>query len=182
VAVPADARLRPTDDVDSNQEVATTVRSLVMASTPGGAAGVGQGGAGGGGEAGSGGSDGAGSHAKPLGIGEGDVFDYWTRDPRLLPYFRQIHAKIDPLWADAFPKSALLDLKQGMVILEFTVQADGHATVAWPPLRASGVDEFDRNVADAIRRASPLPPIPASLGVHILRIRAPFVVNNPVVK
>ena len=182
VSVPANEHTRPTDDVDSNQEVATTVRSLVMASTPGGPSGEGTGGAGGGGEAGSGGNGGAGSHARPLGIGDGDVFDYWTSDPRLLPYFRQIHAKIDPLWADAFPKSALLDLKQGMVILEFTVFADGHAVVAWPPLRPSGIDEFDRNVADAVRRASPLPPIPASLGVRSLRIRAPFVVNNPVVK
>jgi TonB family protein len=182
VAVPASDPKRPTDDVDSNQEVATAVRSLVMASTPGGANGDGQGGTGGGGEAGAGGASGSGSHARPMGIGDGDVFDYWTSDPRLLPYFRQIHAKIDPLWADAFPKSALLDLKQGMVILEFTVMADGRAVVSWPPLRPSGIDEFDRNVADAVRRASPLPPIPASLGVHSLRIRAPFIVNNPVVK
>jgi TonB family protein len=110
------------------------------------------------------------------------VFDYWTSDPRLMPYFRRIHAKVDPLWADAFPKSALVDLKQGMVIIEFTVSPDGSVVVSWPPARPSGVDEFDRNCAEAIRRAAPFEPIPPELGVRFLRIRAPFVANNPVVK
>jgi TonB family protein len=182
VAVPADQSARPKDDTESDQEVATTVRSLVHASTAGGVAGEGQGGSGAGGEAGAGGASGAGSRAHPLGLGDGEVFDYWTSDPRLLPYFRQIHAKIDPLWANAFPKSALLELKQGTVILEFTVLADGRAVVSWPPVRPSGIDEFDRNCAEAIRRASPLPPVPPALAARSVRIRAPFVASNPVVK
>jgi protein TonB len=93
-----------------------------------------------------------------------------------------LHAKIDPLWANAFPKSAIAELKQGMVILKFTVYADGHVAVQWPPVRPSGIDEFDRNCADAIRRAAPFPPIPRELGVSSLTIRAPFVASNPVVR
>jgi TonB family protein len=182
VAIPAIDPARPKDDVDSQQEVATTVRSLVHASTAGGQEGEGQGGSGPGSDPGAGGAIGSGSIGRPLGVGEADVFDYYTNDPRLLPYFRQIHAKIDPLWADAFPKSALLELKQGTVILEFTVFADGHLTVSWPPARPSGIDEFDRNCAAAIRRASPLPPIPNKLGLRSVRIRAPFVAVNPIVK
>ena len=182
VAVAAIVPARPRDDVDSDQEVATTVRSLVHASTAGGAPGEGRGGNGGGDDPGAGASEGAGSHSHPLGVSEGDVLEYWTSDPRLLPYFRALHAKIDPLWAHAFPKSALLDLKQGTVILQFTVSADGSATVRWPPVRPSGVDEFDRNCADAIRKAAPFPPIPRELGVSSLTIRAPFVARNPVVK
>ena len=85
-------------------------------------------------------------------------------DPRLVPYFRRIHAKIDPLWVDAFPRSALFDLKQGTVILDFTVYADGHAVVSWPPLRPSGIDEFDRHCADAIRRAAPFRRSPRTSG------------------
>jgi len=181
VAVPALDRALPKDDVDSQQEVATAVESLVHASSAGGAAGDGTGGSEGGGEAASGGTAGSGSRATPLGAGAGDIFDYWTSDPRLVPYFRRVHAKIDPLWADAFPRSALLDLKQGTVILDFTVYADGHAVVAWPPVRPSGIDEFDRNCAEAIRRAAPFPPIPPALGAT-LHIRAPFVANNPIVK
>jgi TonB family protein len=182
VSVPANESARPRDDVDSDQEVATTVRSLLHASTAGGAPGEGQGGAGGGGQAGAGANGGAGSHARVLGVGEGDIFDFWTTDPRLIPYFRLLHAKIDPLWVNAFPKSALLEGKQGTVILQFVVHADGHATVQWPPSRPSGVDEFDRNCADAIRRAAPFPPIPHELGVSSLTIRAPFVANNPAVR
>jgi TonB family protein len=182
VSIPSTLRGSPKDDVDSEQEVATQVRSLVHASTAGGVVGAGEGGTGGGGAAGAGGATGAGSRALPLGLGEGNVYDYWTSDPRLVSYFRSIHAKIDPLWANAFPRSALLELKQGTVIIEFTVMADGRAEVAWPPLRASGVDEFDRNCADAIRRAAPFPPIPAELGLTSVRIRAPFAADNPIVK
>jgi TonB family protein len=75
----------------------------------------------------------------------------------------------------------MLNLEQGTVILEFTVFADGRAEVHWPPLRPSGIDEFDRNCADAIRRAAPYPPIPPALGSP-LRIRSPFVAVNPIVK
>ncbi|MDP9149396.1 MAG: energy transducer TonB, partial [Myxococcota bacterium] len=182
VSVPANDFARPKDDVDSEQEVATEVRALIHASTAGGLPGEGQGGSGGAGQAGAGGTTGPGAQARPLGVGEDDVFDYWTTDPRLLPYFRRIHARIDPLWANAFPRSALLELKQGTVILEFTVFSDGHVLVSWPPVRASGIDEFDRNCADAVRRAAPLPPPPPELRASSVRIRAPFVAANPIVK
>jgi TonB family protein len=182
VAVPATDRALPKDDVDGPQEVATTIRSIVHASAAGGVSGEGGGGTGGGGEAGAGAARGSGSRAGPLGEGMGGVYDYWTTDPRLVSYFRRLHAKIDPLWADAFPRSALIELQQGTVILEFTVFADGRAVVSWPPVRPSGVDEFDRNCADAIRRAAPFPPIPPQLGASQLRIVAPFVANNPIVK
>jgi TonB family protein len=182
VTIPATDHSRPRDDVDSDQAVAVAVQSIVHASTAGGALGPGSGGTGGGGPAGAGAASGSGSHAPPLGIGEGDWFDLNTTDSRLMPYFRRIHAKVHPLWKDAFPKSAMLDLKQGTVILEFTVERDGTAKVSWPPIRPSGIEEFDRNCAQAIRKASPFEPIPRELGRTRLRIRAPFVAENPIVK
>jgi TonB family protein len=182
VAVEALRKARPNDDVDSDQEVATAVRSLVHASTAGGLAGQGSGGSGGGGDPGAGGVAGPGSHPLPLGNGDGDWLDLDTTDPRLVPYFRRVHAKVEPLWADAFPRSAMLDLKQGTVILEFTISPDGTARVSWPPARPSGIDEFDRNCANAIRKASPFDPVPRELGRVSLRIRAPFVAVNPIVR
>ncbi len=183
VAIPAITRARPNDTQDSDQEVATTVRSLVHASVAGGFAGVGRGGSEGPEPTpGAGAATGRGSVARPMGAGDGDVFDWYTNDPELLPYFRKIHAKVDPLWRDAFPKSAMLELKQGTVILEFTIAADGTAKVSWPPIRPSGIDEFDRNCAEAIRRASPFEAIPRTLGRTSLRIRAPFVAKNPIIK
>jgi TonB family protein len=182
VQVEAIRRGRPNDDVDSEQAVATTVQALVHASTSGGSPGIGVGGSGGGGAPGAGGATGAGSHPPPLGTGDGDWLDLDTSDPRLVPYFRRVHAKVDPLWVNAFPKSAMLELKQGTVILEFTIAADGTAKVSWPPARPSGIDEFDRNCADALRRASPFDPIPRELGVQVLHVRAPFVAVNPIVR
>jgi TonB family protein len=182
IAIPANVKNRVMDDQESDQEAAHALQALVHASTAGGAiANDGRGGTGGGGDPGAGAVFGMGSHTRALGVGDGDVFELYTGDPRLMPYFREIKRKVDPLWANAFPKSAIMDLKQGTVILEFTVAADGSATVAWPPVRPSGVDEFDRNCADAIRRASPFPPIPSSLGRGYLRIRAPFIAVNPMV-
>lgn len=178
---------RPNDTVDSDQEVANTVRSIISASTAGGQGGEGRGGTVGSSSdpAAGGGTVARGSTARPLGSGDGDLIDWNTSDPMLLPYFRKIHAKVDPLWANAFPKSAMLELKQGTVILEFTISADGSAKVTWPPVRPSGIDEFDRNCAEAIRRASPFDPLPATLrdaGHSTLRIRAPFIAKNPIVK
>ncbi len=173
---------RPRDNINADQNVAIALRSIVHASYAGGTDGDGRGGSGGGGASGSDGASGEGSHPAPLGVSDGDIYDLETTDPRLLPYFRRLKAKIDPLWQNAFPRSAIVDLKQGTVILEMVISKDGTARVTWPPLRPSGIDEFDRNCADAIKRALPFEPIPAVLGVSSLRIRAPFVANNFVVK
>jgi TonB family protein len=186
VTIPAALNGRPNDTVDSDQEVASAVRNLVHASVAGGLGGDGRGGSSApAADPGAGSASGRGSTARAMGDGQGDVFDFYTSDPMLLPYFRKLKSKIDPLWANAFPKSAMLELKQGTVILEFTVTADGHVKVAWPPIRPSGIDEFDRNCADAIRRAGPFEPIPQALkdrGYKQLRIRAPFEARNPIVK
>lgn len=180
--IPAMTRQRPNDTQDSDQEVASTLRSLTHASMFGGDVGEGRGGAGGGGAPGAGGESGAGAHPRPLGQGDGAWFDLDTSDPRLLPYFRRMKAKIEPLWANAFPKQALLELRQGMVIIEFTVHQDGSVDVHWPPVRPSGIDEFDRNCANAIKRAAPFEPIPKDLGRTSLSVRAPFRQLNEIVK
>ena len=177
---------RPNDTVDSDQEVANAVRSIIQASVAGGIAGDGRGGSTGASDPGAGGGhDARASVARPLGSGDGELVDWNTSDPMLLPYFRKIHAKVDPLWADAFPKSAMAELKQGTVILEFSIALDGTAKVSWPPARPSGIDAFDRNCAEAIRRASPFDPLPAQLreaGRTSLKIRAPFIAKNPIIK
>ncbi len=181
VATPALLRGRARDEADTDQEVATAVRALVHASTAGGARGIGRGGNGAGGDPGAGAESGKGSHARTLGLGVGDWLDFDTNDPRLLPYFRHLHAKIDPLWRSAFPKEALAELKQGTVILDFTIHQDGSVSVTWPPTRPSGIDEFDRKCADAIRRAGPFEAIPSELGTAPLHIRAPFTARNPII-
>ncbi len=182
VSIAASVRGRPGDIVDSDQEVANALRSIVHASVAGGIGEDGPGGTMGGGAAGAGGTSGAGSHPRPMGDGQGDTYDFNTHDARLVPYFRELHKKIDPLWRNAFPHEAMVELKQGTVILEFIVESNGTVKVMWPPRRPSGIDEFDRNCRDAIQNAAPFPPIPAALGVTRLRIIAPFEAKNPIVK
>jgi hypothetical protein len=182
VSVPATRRGRARDDIDSDQEVAATLRSIVHASTAAGARGEGTGGVAGGGAPGVGGATGTGSTGRPLGPGDAQWWDLDTSDARLFSYFRRIHQKLDPLWAHAFPLHATLELRQGLVIFAVTIAADGQAQVDWPPLRPSGVPEFDRNCYEAILRAAPFGPIPAALGVSELRVRMPFDARNPVVR
>jgi len=182
VSIASRVRGRTSDTVDSDQAVSARLQSIVHASNAGGAYDRGIGGTEGGGEAGSGGTSGVGSRANPLGEGGGDTVDFNTRDPRLVPYLRKLHAKIDPLWRDAFPKSAIAELKQGTVILDFTIHADGRAQVMWPPRRPSGVAEFDQNCANAIRKAGPFDPLPKELGRVALHVRAPFSALNPIVR
>jgi TonB family protein len=172
-SIPASDKAKPKDNIDTEQDVSLMVQHIVQATTSGGSPGFGIGGSEGGGAPGAGGKGGAGSHPGPLGPGSiGEWFDLDSKDPRLLPYFRKIKAKVDPLWS--FPKSAMLQMKQGVVILEVDIAEDGTATVAWPPLRPSGIEEFDQNCAGAIRKAQPFEPIPQSLGMKKLHIRAPF--------
>ncbi len=182
VSVPSARRGRPSDDVDSEQEVSLTLRSIVHASTAAGVAGSGTGGAEGGGDPGAGALTGAGSKGRPIGPGDAAWWDLDTNDPGLVPYFRHIHQRLDPLWRQAFPLSAALALRQGTVIFNVTIDASGDAHPQWPPARPSGVPEFDRNCYDAILRGSPYGPIPASLGVSVLHVRMPFDAQNPVVR
>ena len=163
-SVEALVRQRPRDNVDSEQELTAKVAQLVHASTSGGVVGTeGKGGEQGPGAPGAFGAAGAGSHPSPLGDGAGDWFDLSSTDPRIVAYFRRFHAKVDPLWADAFPRSALLELKQGTVYPgDHFIAGDGTARVAWPPAaEGSGIDEFDRKCAEAgLRKASPFRPHP----------------------
>ena len=177
VSVAAYERARPNDTVDSEQEVRERVRSLVQASSAGGDGDEGRGGTAGGGAAGAGGTHGAGSPSTPLGEGGDDWLDLDSRDARFIGYFRSIRRKLDPLWADAMPKEARLEMRQGTAIISFTIAKDGTVHVDRPIARASGIPAFDENCAKAIERASPFGPVPAALGNRV-RIRAKFDARN----
>src|SRR6185369_14274163 len=93
-------------------------------------------------------------------------------------YNRQVKSKVYPLWS--FPKSAALEGRQGMVIVSFTIQADGSVTGV-RVMRQSGIPEFDENCRSAVVRAAPVPPVPRELGASWsmdMRFDSP----NPVVR
>lgn len=174
------AALRPDDDRDSALLAASLQRAFVASTVQQGpqrAEGVG--GVGGGGAAGSGGGDGRGGHAAAFGDGDGWI-SLSSDDARYMRYLIEVRRRIEPLWADAFPREEALRLRQGTVILQFVITREGAVREA-VVRRHSGVDRFDDNVLAAVRRAR-LPPIPAALGADHLRIRAPFEFRNPLVR
>lgn len=160
-SVPSTVRDKPADTLDSEQEVATAMQSLLHASTAGGRPGQGPGGSAGPGAAGSGGEAGPGSRSRALGTGNGGAFDNDPRDKRRNEYMRRARAKIDRLWA--FPKWAALEGMQGTVIVSFVIQADGSVNGA-RVTRPSGIAEFDESCRQAVLRGGPYGPLPTELG------------------
>jgi TonB family protein len=180
-SVPSDQIGRPRDNVDSEQEVAATVQSIVHASTAGGLPGNGPGGEEGAGAPGSGGESGPGSTAAPFGGGSGPFTGLSDTDPRIANYRRSVLAKIYPLWENAFPKSASLEGKQGHAIISLVIYADGHVSSV-QIARPSGVPEFDENVRTAVLRAAPFAPFPPNIPGPSMKWNITFDAKNPVVR
>jgi len=180
-SIPADRVGSPKDTVDSEQEVAATVQSLVHASTAGGVLGGGPGGQEAPGAAGSEGAAGPGARAAPFGGGSGPFTGLSDADPRISAYRRSVLAKIYPLWENAFPKSASLEGKQGRAIIALVIYRDGHVDGV-RVARPSGVPEFDDNVRLAVLRAAPFGPFPPNIPTSSMNWKITFDMNNPVVR
>jgi TonB family protein len=171
---------RPSDDIDAEALATTLLRNSVAATIHAGATRAeGNGGIGGGGAPGSGGGHDAGGRARPYGEGDGWL-SLASPDDRYFRYFQDVRRTLDPLWEHAFPHDEALRLRQGTVILRFVIRADGSVRDV-AVQRRSGIDAFDRNVVVAIAGAH-LPPIPAALQRSELRVTAPFVFRNPIVR
>jgi TonB family protein len=180
-SIPAERTGSPKDTVDSEQEVAATVQSLVHASTAGGQLGGGPGGQDGPGSAGSEGTAGPGARAMPFGGGTGPFTGLSESDPRISAYRRNVLAKIYPLWENAFPKSASLEGKQGRAIISLVIYSDGHVDRVRIS-RPSGVPEFDDNVRLAVLRAAPFGHFPPSIPTSSMNWNITFDMTNPAVR
>ncbi len=171
---------RPSDDDDAAMLAATLMRAHVNASSQQGPVRAdGVGGVGGGGAPGSGGGLGRGGVARPSGDGDG-ALSLDTGDGRYVRYFGLVRRRIASLTADAFPYDEALQLRQGTVIVTFTIESSGRVRDV-TVVRASGVSRYDANVRRALTGAT-MPPLPASFGRTSLLIRAPIAFLNPVVR
>ena len=95
-----------------------------------------------------------------------------TADPRYRPYLSGVKQRIWERWsAPGLPEGAVA---QGVLVVEFTLTRSGR-------LAASGVREtsgnpaLDRAALDAVARAVPFTPLPASIAGESMRVRARFV-------
>jgi len=176
-SVPANDVGRPHDTVDSEQEVALALQSLLHASAAGGAPGPGTGGQQAPGPAAAGGISGPASLSRPLGTGHGSATDNDLRDQRRSDYQRRVTSRIN--WASAFPRWAAAEGLQGTVTISFVIRGDG--TVASATItRPSGIPEFDENCRRAVLRGAPYPPVPPELGAQ-LSFALSFHGSNPAV-
>jgi TonB family protein len=174
-ALPSEVRGRPNDTLDSSQEVASRVSSLLHASSAGGEQGPGVGGELGGGAPGSRGSRGIGSRSSPSGAGFGKDF---ADDPGFSGYSRALRSQLAKLLAKAFPDWAIVAGRGGHVIFEMTLRADGKP-MAVRIVRPSGIVEYDQNVLSAVRSHPTFGPLPQGFGTSALRVS--WDALNPVV-
>ena len=175
-AVPAETRGRPNDTLDSNQEVAAKVSSLLHASSAGGEVGPGVGGERGGSVPGAFGTAGLGSRSSPSGAAFGKDF---ADDPGFSGYQRALTRQLSRVLAKAFPDWAIEQGRGGHVIFEMTLSAAGRPTGV-RLVRPSGVGEYDENVLRAVRGVSTFGPLPERFGAPA-QFRVSWDALNPVV-
>jgi TonB family protein len=175
-AVPTETRGRPNDTLDSSQEVAAKVSSLLHASSAGGEVGPGLGGDRGGGLPGAFGSSGMGSRSSPSGAAFGRDF---TDDPGFSGYSRALTSQLSRVLAKAFPDWAIAQGRGGHVIFEMTLGADGRPGGV-RVVRPSGVSEYDDNVVRAVRAVPSFGRLPSSFVAPAL-FRVSWDAVNPAV-
>jgi TonB family protein len=175
-AVPTETRGRPNDTVDSSQEVASRVSSLLHASSAGGEEGPGVGGDRGGGAPGSNGRSGIGSRSSPSGAGFGKDF---ADDPGFSGYSRALRGRLAQLLAKAFPDWAIAQGRGGHVIFEMTLRADGRPSGV-RIVRPSGVGEYDDNVLRAVRGVQSFGRLPEGFATPA-QFRVSWDAVNPVI-
>jgi TonB family protein len=175
-AVPTETRGRPNDTLDSNQEVAAKVSSLLHASSAGGEVGPGVGGDRGGSVPGAFGTTGLGSRSSPSGAAFGQDF---ADDPGFSGYSRALTSQLSRVLAKAFPDWAIEQGRGGHVIFEMTLSATGKPTGV-RLVRPSGVGEYDDNVLRAVRAVPSFGRLPQGYGTAT-QFRVSWDALNPVV-
>jgi len=107
----------------------------------------------------------------PEGAEEG-VVPLDTADPRYQPYLVGVKERIWRLWsAPSLPAGREA---HGALVVEFTLTRSGR--LAASAIReTSGVPALDRAALDAVVRAFPFTPLPASIAGESMRVRARFV-------
>jgi protein TonB len=84
-------------------------------------------------------------------------------------YFLKVKRAIEDKWS--YPTEAARKGQSGQLVLEFVIRKDGGVSVEMT--RSSGIAVLDTYAINAVRLASPYPPLPSRLG-ESLRISANF--------
>lgn len=127
-----------------------------------------------GGAAGRGGTESAGEGAGAVGkLLDGQVpIPLDTVDPRYAEYFLELKKRIEAHWS--YPEDAIRNRKSGRGVVGFVLRKDGSVREV-DVLSSTGVPILDRYVENAIRFASPFPPIPGNMAEDAIPISVNFV-------
>lgn len=88
-----------------------------------------------------------------------------TPDPRYAEYLAEIKRRIEAHWV--YPQEAALKRQSGQGLVGFVLRKNGSVREV-DIVRSSGFDILDRYLINAIRFASPMPPIPDRIGHETL--------------
>jgi TonB family protein len=104
-----------------------------------------------------------------------------VRASRQNEYFRRMYERVDRLVI--YPRELALSLEQGVVVVIFTLHADGHISDL-SVAKSSGFKEFDSEVKKALARAAPFGEVPAAVRGTSDRvsIKAPYTFSNPLIR
>ena len=94
-----------------------------------------------------------------------------TADSRYTDYFMELKKRIEANWS--YPDEAIRNRKSGQGVVAFVLRKDGSVREVGV-LSSTGVPILDSYIANAIRFASPFPPIPGNMGEDALPISVNF--------
>src|SRR2546422_5502528 len=95
-----------------------------------------------------------------------------TPDPRYADYFLELKKRIEAKWG--YPEQALQRHQSGSGVLVFILRKDGSVREI-DVLRSTGVAILDRYIENAVRFASPFPPIPGNVAEDAIPVSLNFV-------
>ena len=95
-----------------------------------------------------------------------------TADPRYRPYLSGVKERIWERWSAPVLTEGLP--ARGALVVEFTLTRSGRLAASGV-YETSGVPALDRAALDAVARAVPFTPLPASIAGASMRVRARFV-------
>jgi TonB family protein len=97
------------------------------------------------------------------------------------PYFRRMFQRLDE--HIVFPRDLALSLRQGEVVVAFTLSASGDVS-RLSVQKTSGFTAFDRQVISALRTAAPFGQVPAAVlrGHSAITVEVPYLFKNSLIR
>jgi TonB family protein len=113
-------------------------------------------------------------------ITDGTEEEVRTRERIYNRYTQEIGARVND--ALVWPRALAIRLEQGETIVRFVVLPDGQVSDNLRVVKSSGFSEFDQAALDAVRKASPFPPMRDPGGARPLPVKLPVTFSNPVIR